>query len=142
MEIIKIKFEYLKKALKSLEKILKEIEKIDKDSELFNIFRDSLIQRFEYTIDLFWKFLKIYFEFYKKIIIKSSFPTEILKFLLKEEFFSENEYQYLIKAVSDRNATSHIYKEEIADEIRKNIPNYYFVIKNIVDKIESDLINE
>jgi type III secretory pathway component EscR len=64
------KYQNLNKALGSLEKgvsfyknFLKQhsSEEINtKFEEEYRIYRDSLVQRFEYSIDLFWKYLKIF----------------------------------------------------------------------------------
>ena len=40
-----------------------------KDEQIFLGMRDSMIQRFEYCTDLFWKVLKIYLEEVEKIVI-------------------------------------------------------------------------
>jgi DNA-binding XRE family transcriptional regulator len=56
MEKLILRRETLAKALKTLEKSLKKLEtkKFDDYQEL----RDSIIQRFEYSTDTFWKYLK------------------------------------------------------------------------------------
>lgn len=43
---------------------------------------DSAIQRFEYSIDTFWKFLKIYLQEHLKIQIESASPRAISKMRL------------------------------------------------------------
>ena len=50
----------LEEALSLLDKIKKQAQNIDFTSEeaLYRTFRDSQIQRFEFSVDLFWKYLK------------------------------------------------------------------------------------
>ena len=78
-ERLKNKFKNLTNALNRLKEVLE-----NKDTE-FTIKRDSTIQRFEFTIELFWKFLKTYMEemgvneesikFYRKFLFIYNFIT-------------------------------------------------------------------
>ncbi|HXW86422.1 MAG TPA: nucleotidyltransferase substrate binding protein, partial [Candidatus Bathyarchaeia archaeon] len=63
MDVNRIEYKYdaLCKALRTIEKGLAKIKETS-DVDTLEMFRDSIIQRFEYTIDSFWKFLKIYLE--------------------------------------------------------------------------------
>ena len=62
---LKSKYENLHKALTRLEEAVVDFEKFNaniKDSydvRFYRTLRDSMIQRFEFCVDLFWKFLKI-----------------------------------------------------------------------------------
>lgn len=51
-------------------------------------FRDSLIQRFEYTADIFWKTLKLYLEV-KDIATQYSFPGETIRAAVNKKLISE-----------------------------------------------------
>jgi len=65
MEIIKQKHGALLQALASLHESLEVFTKhsnIVDDEIMHAIIRDSCIQRFEYTFDAFWKFIKLYLE--------------------------------------------------------------------------------
>ena len=74
--IIKNLFQDLEKAYASLEKAVK-IAKTEKNSEYSDSFQDSVIQRYEYTMELSWKFLKKYLlEAYGKETI---FPKDTIK---------------------------------------------------------------
>ena len=75
------------------------------------LLRDGIIQRFEFTFELGWKTLKEVFESEGLIGLNSP------KMVLKEAFVSrliEDEGIWL-KMLMDRNATSHIYSENIID---------------------------
>lgn len=136
MEILKVKFKSLKMALKTLDEILKILKETEKDSFFYKPIRDGTIQRFEYTIDSFWKFINIYLEIEKGVVFNGTSPKEILKVALKNKLIDDDEYLSLFNAVSDRNITSHIYNENIAKNVVKNIFNYYQVILNIVNRID------
>jgi len=136
MEILKVKFKSLKMALKKLDEILKILKETEKDSFFYKPIRDGTIKRFEYTIDSFWKFINIYLEIEKGVVFNGTSPKEILKAALKNKLINDDEYLSLFNAVSDRNITSHIYNENIAKNVVKNIFNYYQVILNIVNRID------
>ncbi|MCZ6902205.1 MAG: HI0074 family nucleotidyltransferase substrate-binding subunit [Rickettsia endosymbiont of Ixodes persulcatus] len=71
---------------------------------------DATIQRFEFTFELAWKFLKEYFV-EKGIVL--NYPKEVLK-----EAFTAGIIIW-IYMLADRNMTSHTYDEKLADEIYK-----------------------
>lgn len=57
------------------------IKDIDVDQlKDYTLMRDGLIQRFEYSIDSFWKFLKMYLEEVQKVSIEPASPKAILKY--------------------------------------------------------------
>ena len=56
-ERIVLEFEKFSKSLRSLEEAIDESKKKE-NHEKFEFFRDSVIQRFEYTIEQAWKLLK------------------------------------------------------------------------------------
>lgn len=114
----------LDRAIKSL----KEALSVPEMENRLNI--DACIQRFEFTIELFWKFLKKILELDGKIVIQP-------KSILREAFASsliENETLW-ISMLDDWNMTSHSYNEDLADEIYHNIRDNFTVIENTFLKI-------
>ncbi|PCJ25116.1 MAG: nucleotidyltransferase [Rickettsiales bacterium] len=102
--------EQLRNALSSLKSALDT----PADEDRFLI--DASIQRFEYSIELFWKFLK-------KILQREGRPVQLPREILKESFQAhliDNE-QIWIDMLIDRNQTSHTYNEDLADEIYQRI---------------------
>lgn len=57
-EIFDNKFSHFWNALKTLKESVIQAKLNENDEKLFSIFRDSVIQRFEYTYELSWKFMK------------------------------------------------------------------------------------
>ena len=116
-----IKFEKFCKALATLEAIyLKPVM-----DDRANI--DATIQRFEFTFELGWKFLKDYFA-EKGIIL--NYPKEII-----QEAFAVgliNNESLWLQMLFDRNMTSHTYNEQLADEIYHRIKNYVPEFKKII----------
>ena len=120
----KIKFEKFKKALISLEAIYSKSVQDDRA----NI--DATIQRFEFTFELAWKFLKDYF---LEQGIELNYPKEVIR-----EVFSVNlidNEDIWIKMLKDRNMTSHTYNEKLADEIYIRIKSYVPELRNLLDKV-------
>ena len=78
MEIIEKKYASLKKALTSLYEALIIIDN-PTNQDLCDSLRDSVIQRFEYSIDSFWKFLKLYIQEREGVDLETSSPRIILR---------------------------------------------------------------
>jgi len=102
----------LKKLVEDFEKALKrlkeayELANLMKDKEYCEFFRDSAIQRFEFPTEVMWKILKEFLRDKEGIICKS--PKSCM----------------LLKAIDDRNRTSHTYHEEVAEEIFCSLGEY------------------
>jgi nucleotidyltransferase substrate binding protein (TIGR01987 family) len=151
MEELKLKKENILSALKSLDKAIvsykKALQKIDISSLLNeNVFeeyedfvrtlRDSLIQRFEYSVDMFWKYLKFYLENIEKLTLETKSPKGIVRAVCQARLMREDDAKLILEMIDYRNRTSHIYKEETADIISKHIPDFYLLIKKIVDSLK------
>ena len=97
--------------------------------------KDGVIQRFEFTFELLWKTLKIFFE-YQGIEVKT--PRDSLKESFRIEIIEDEEI--FLDMLEDRNRTSHIYDKETSEEIFKRIKaNYICVIEKVLEKLNSKL---
>ena len=57
MEKIKERYDLMQKALLTLQKGLSQLEDCkEKNQRVYALMRDGIVQRFEYSIDSFWKF--------------------------------------------------------------------------------------
>lgn len=142
MEGLDLKYESATKALASLRELVDIIEKeekilhldfIDKEKVL-KILRDSLIQRFEYSVDTLWKYLKEYLFIEKGISLAS--PKPIFRSCLTVGLLGENDIEDLLGMVNDRNSTSHGYNEDQAEQISKKIPRYCRLIEKVLKAIK------
>lgn len=109
----------------------------EENRQLFTSMRDSLIQRFEYTIDLFCKLMKIYLISIEKIDVLIQSPRGIIRAAVKDGILSERESDECMDMIESRNKTSHTYHEIMADEIAHAVPVYYNLIRTITDRIFS-----
>lgn len=154
MERLKSKHESLVKAVASLKDAIDLYEKGTKHIEIVQLqglddeervifeyepiliaLRDSLIQRFGYTVDMLWKYIKLYLEEVVKIKPEIRGPKHIAREVGAAGIISEQDTQILLDMIDSRNMTSHIYKEEIAQQLSSLIPEYYELIVKIMSKM-------
>jgi nucleotidyltransferase substrate binding protein (TIGR01987 family) len=136
MEELKQKYDAVSKALYSLKKALDRLHKEQAQDILdYEITRDSVIQRFEYSIELLWKFLKQYIFKTHAIELETGSPRIILREALSCGILTQEQFDLFIEAMSNRNLTSHTYNEFLAQEIVERIPDYYIFMKSVLDSI-------
>jgi nucleotidyltransferase substrate binding protein (TIGR01987 family) len=110
-----------------------------KNEQLLLSMRDSMIQRFEYCTDLFWKVIRVYLEDVEKLDLPINTPRVILREAVKARLLSEQEGEDSINMVESRNKTSHIYHQEVAQDIAHKIPAFYILMKAILDRIQKNM---
>lgn len=110
---------------------LKEALAIQKN----DIVRDSVIQRFEFTVELSWKILQKF--------LKNSGLSETLspKAIFREAALLGwvDDPEAWIKFVDDRNLSSHTYRESIAEKVyasAQNLPNYSDKLISYLEKLK------
>lgn len=128
MRSIDFKYMNLKKAYSRLKEV----------SDLYDgendIIRDSLIQRFEFTYELTHKTLKEFMK-YLGVTLENSFPRTIFKKAYVNNLISDD--KVWINLLEDRNSTSHIYNENMSNEIANRIVNKYVdAICELVENLE------
>ena len=131
----------MKQALATLQEGLNEIEiPISNRPNAYKLMRDGVTQRFEYCIDLFWKFLKNYLEIVLKLIVELPSPNKIIRLSLNSNLVTDIESDVLFKCITERNLTSHTYDEKTAEKIQKHIPLYCITMNNILDRLHIEKI--
>jgi len=103
----------------SLEALKRAVE-IEEPSETE---KGGIIQFYEVTFELAWKTLKDYLEA-EGFLLKS--PRETIKQAFQMEIIAKGEEW--LEALDDRNLTTHIYDNEVANRVVDNIKNKYFVL--------------
>jgi len=117
MELLSNKVENFKKAVERLSEGLSELE-----GNKSSVVRDGVIQRFEFTTELAWKATREYLMDQGFVDINS--PKAVMKEAFSFGLISDD--TIWIQILNDRNLTSHIYKEELADEICSRIIKTHF----------------
>ncbi len=123
------KFSKLELALNALEKIYQKEVTEDRGTI------DATIQRFEFTFELFWKFLQEYFRLKG---IQLSFPKDVLKQAYEAKIIHTE--SIWLKMLKDRNLTSYTYDKELADLVFKDIKNYVPIFRETVNYIKTKLL--
>ena len=141
---LEISHKSLLNALDTLEKAIEYFDKIEhktqepisflKYEDLRRAFRDSLIQRFEFSTDLFWKYIKSYLEVSLKLQPLNG-PKPVIKSACKANLITEEDTQNILEMIDCRNLTSHIYREEIADQVCLKISKYYQLMRKYAKKL-------
>ena len=97
------------------------------------IVRDAAIQRFEYTFEAFWKFVREYLKEKEGIIANS--PKSCFKEIFSLGLADEEETVALQEMTDSRNDTSHTYKEEVARAIYEKIAVFAALMEKTLEKI-------
>lgn len=121
---ISLNLNKLTKAVKALEEMAAEPYHTNR----MNI--DATIQRFEFTVELFWKFLKSVLE---SMGIETQYPKEVLIKAYQGKLISDE--QKWLAMLKDRNLLSHTYEEQLADEIYERIKAYIPLFKSDLNNI-------
>lgn len=116
--------EDFKNALARLEEVLRE-PKTD-------IVRDSAIKRFEIVFDLAWKTLKAFLEEQHGIYCAS--PSNCFREAFRVGVIPYNEEW--LGLVSDRNYTTHLYKEALAERIYKDLPAKLALLQQLAKNLK------
>jgi nucleotidyltransferase substrate binding protein (TIGR01987 family) len=135
MESLKKRINLFFRAVKTLDNAVAQIKEIGSSHPLYELGKDGCIQRFEYTLELFWKTLKEYLEIYHAILIAS--PKGIARESENLKIIAAKEYDEVILMIDDRNMTSHAYNDDISAQINKRIPEYSVLMKNIITRVEA-----
>ncbi len=121
MEKLKLIAVDTEKALRTLKEIL--------DMPYSVIIRDAAIQRFEYSFEIFWKFIKEYLRVKEGIVCNS--PKSCFREAFRMKLQTEEETIKALQMADDRNLTSHTYREEVAEEIYRKIKDYYKLMDRV-----------
>ena len=124
----------LKEALTGLQTVPHIAQCAQQDQQtVYKIYRDSLIQRFEYTFDTTWKYLSEYLQSHGyAIAIKS--PKVIFREGLKAKILSADEVRLAIEMIDDRNLTTHGYDEELIETISSKISAYALLLEATLER--------
>lgn len=135
MEKIKELYETALQTLKSLHDALLALEDYNPTNKNYLFICDSIIQRFEYSIDTFWKFIKLYLSEIANMNIEANSRKSIIREALDAKIISKGEFEIIVQAITRRNITSHAYNKDLAHDIIEEIPSYYETLHAILIKL-------
>jgi len=93
---------------------------------------DATIQRFEFSVELFWKTLR------RMLVaegegVDSGTPRETLKHAYRVGWITdEAEWLAMLK---DRNLTSHVYNDEMARQIYRRCAGHYQAMRGVFEQL-------
>ena len=111
-------FEDFKKAIVRLEEVL--------NLEENQINRDSAIKRFELCFDLAWKSIK---EFAREQGVECYSPRACFKIAFQLKLIDYDEKW--LKMLEDRNLSTHLYSQELADKFYSRLSGYLELFKKL-----------
>lgn len=131
-ESIKLTYNYTYRMLVHLKNIKDNFNKIEKPDEItIEVYRDSIIKKYETLEDLTWKLLS---KIFKASGLEINNPRGCYKQAFKEGLI--NDIEIWNDILLSRNATAHIYDEKDYEEIKNKIVNDYInVIEELLNNI-------
>jgi len=139
MENLALRKETVIKALATFKESLALME-TDEAKQYHRTFRDSVIQRFEYTFDTFWKYCAAFLLSIKKTgLTKIGSPRTVFAMLHQETLISEQELKILYQMLEHRNCSTHMYREPIAQEVFNATQGYSELIEQIIRTLQEDI---
>lgn len=124
-------------SLINLEKALKRLDEALQEKEINSLYVDGTIQRFEFSVELYWKTLK---RLLAEEGIEGKTPRETLKQAYTIDWIQDEEVW--LQMLRDRNETSHVYDEEKAKRIYDNIVRYFPVMSSTFEKLKKKFLEE
>ena len=132
----------LKKAINSLEKSINVITvKLNADStsaDEIEVLKAGVIQAFEFSYELCWKFMKRWLEI--------NVSSEAVDGVARIELFRQSAEVHLITDVEKwmsfhkaRNRTSHIYDENVAEEVFLCSTEFLLYAKDFLKRMEAKI---
>jgi nucleotidyltransferase substrate binding protein (TIGR01987 family) len=122
MEKLENRLASLRQALVTLDQAIHQLQKAP-DEEWLLTAQDSIIKRFEYTFDLFWKCLKEILA--EKYAIHEKSPKPVFHALVKLQLITAVQGESFLGMVDDRNMTVHEYDHDAISQIAQNIRGHY-----------------
>lgn len=116
-------------------KRLKEAATAYKNNRSNDLYRDALIQRFEFTYELAWKTTAEVLREQGLNPIQS--PKAVLKTAYEVGFIDDEEIW--LNIIEDRNIMSHTYNQEVAVRIADDIYKFYEkAINSLIKKLSEN----
>ena len=125
----------IQQSMTNLEKALSRLNDALQIPNPDQLYIDGTIQRFEFTLELFWKTLK-------RLLAVEGIETDTPKATLKEAFqigWLHDESAWL-QMLQDRNLTSHVYDETIANRIFQDIKKYFPEMQQVFKELKQRFI--
>ncbi len=95
--------------------------------------KNGQIQKFEYSVELCWKTIKVFLNSVHGVDAVS--PKSTIKEFYRVALINEQQYELLNEMLDDRNRLSHIYNELFFEDIYLKLNDYLVVMKKVSEKM-------
>ena len=129
MEKLKYKHEKFIASLQALERSIKVFSRNDLSEDIRENLVASIIKHFEMCYESTWKYLKLYLE--KRYTHIADSPKKVFRQCYAFGLIDEATTKELLDITEARNATTHNYDEENAQDICKRVSDYFITFKKI-----------
>jgi nucleotidyltransferase substrate binding protein (TIGR01987 family) len=120
----------LQQSIKNLGSALVRLEEALAEKQPTALMMDGTIQRFEFTLELFWKTLKRLLE---SEGIEATTPKEVLKNAFAVKWIDDE--TIWLQMLDDRNKTSHVYDEQAAALIYAHIKVNFHEMQRVYHQV-------
>lgn len=124
----------LRRALQGLADAL-EADLSEYPDTIRDLLENGQIQKFEYTVELFWKYVRSVLLSEQRLVPNS--PKGVLKDAVACGYLHEGEYPAALQMYDDRNRCSHVYKQEIIPGILARLPDHLAVMQAVFGRLPS-----
>jgi nucleotidyltransferase substrate binding protein (TIGR01987 family) len=95
----------------TLDEFTKAVDRLDEAvrQPKNDFLRDSVIQRFEFSVELAWKTAK------RKMGVSTAAPKDVVREMAQSGYIDD--VAIWLKAIDMRNLSSHTYKEDLAEQV-------------------------
>jgi len=100
-----------------------------------DLVRDAAIQRFEFSFELAWKTAARVMR--NAGVDSGASPKQVVRAAFKLGWIGDD--RLWLDMLEDRNRTTHIYDEEMADEIYAHLPGYHTALANLLERLKLEL---
>lgn len=108
------------------------------DSRLVDGLENGKVQKFEYTLELCWKAIKVALKDQEGIDEAS--PNKVVKAWYLAGHMPEDDYLLLMNAIDDRNKLSHIYDSDEFKVIVSRLPDYAKLLQRVAHSMSKPSI--
>jgi nucleotidyltransferase substrate binding protein (TIGR01987 family) len=115
-------------ALQDFRKAL-ELDLSQFDPGVVDVIKNGQVQKYEFTVELLWKMLKVFL--YEQHGTDAASPKQTIRTYFELGFCEYQDAEQMLEAVDMRNRLIHVYKKEILEEIHSHIKNY----KDLFDRV-------
>ncbi len=124
----------LKQRLENAKKTLSLLQELGTKYDT-KVQRDATIQRFKYTFEAIWKATKQYLNDIEGLDMGS--PKAVIRACFQVGVLNQAQTQLALSMTDDRNMTTHLYNEPLAETIYAKIKDYQTLLSDWLTVLET-----